>query len=294
MGKGRSMNLASLRLQWIAAAAVAGTLTVSALGQDATWTGAGDGTTWSTGVVNWNDGGATVWPDLATSNAIFDNSGIGTNISVVGSLNVNNISFSGANYTIGGAGDLTFSGGSVITSATTNEINVDLHGTGGVVATGGGTLTLGGTNDFVGGMSITGGTTVSVSSSNTLGVAGISFNNGTLQATSTITDGGRNLSFAAGNGTVDVVNGGQTFTIGNLSGGNTLTVTGNGELSIAGDSTVSGFNPAAARLDVTTFGVFWAHFDKWLPLHVAAKLLTEYIHKIDQNQHQFLKLYYFY
>jgi len=192
-----------------------------------------------------------------------------------------NISGSGKNLTITGAGNTTISG-------------VIGTGVGTLTKSGAGTLTLSGVNLYTGITTINAGT-ISISADTGLGAVpgavtatSITFGGGTLATTATFTlTSNRGITLNAGGGTIDVALG-KTLTYGGIiTGSGALTKSSAGTLTLSGANTFTGaLNVAQGTLqfsadmtitgnitigtDATTTGILTVDSGKTLSLNLTA------------------------
>ncbi|WP_246041567.1 autotransporter domain-containing protein [Peteryoungia ipomoeae] len=132
------------------------------------------------------------------------------------------------------------SGGNVDFFQSTNLTLADpISGAGSISKSGAGTLTLSGNNTYTGGTTLLGGV-VEVSSDNNLGASsgGLTFNGGTLATTASF-NSGRAVTLS-GNGELDVAGSTELGLTGVVTGTGSLTKSGAGTLTLSGNNTYTG------------------------------------------------------
>jgi hypothetical protein len=200
--------------------------------QSATWTGAGDGTSW-TDPNNWD----TLPPNTSPGDDLTFGGGTAGTIQLQGNELANSIAFN-AGFTLDSplsTDSLTISTGNVsVGSSVSSTINAIIAGSNGFNFAGPGTLTISGSNSYTGGTNVNGGTLIA-SGPNSLTTGTISVATGaTLMLAANTTLGGvitQNGNFAIENNvTATIAAASDTF---NQNSG-TLTV--NGVLAMGGAS----------------------------------------------------------
>jgi fibronectin-binding autotransporter adhesin len=183
---------------------------------------------------NQNNGTLTLTGGNMTGIGTLTNSGTATlNVASGYNLGVDTLSVTGGSVT--GTGTITATTAFNIQAGT---IATALAGSGAFNKTGSGTATLTGTNTYSGGTSVNGGT-LSVSADAKLGAGALSFNGGTLQATSSFTTS-RDASLDTSGGTLSASTGITLTYNGLLSGAGALSVAGGGKVSLGGANTYLG------------------------------------------------------
>ena len=131
------------------------------------------------------------------------------------------------------AGDITNNSLVIYSRSDAYEYSGVISGTGNVSQFGSGTLTLTGTNTYSGDTSVLAGT-LSVASGTNLGAGGVGLSfGGTLATTGSFTTG-RSIALGVSGGTLDVAAATTLTHNGSITGGETLTKTGGGQLTLSG------------------------------------------------------------
>ena len=196
--------------------------------------------------VNTYTGGTTV---NGTGTVLFNVNGavpIGSALTVNGSASFATSSIIGS---LAGTGTVAMNGGNTLTVGTDNTSTtfsgtLQDGGTGSasLAKVGTGTLTLSGVNTYSGGTLISGGGTLSVAADDNLGATagGLTFDDGTLQMTSSSFTTSRPITLDAGGGTFTNTTGSLVTLAGNITGSGGLTTNGSGFLQLSGTNTYFG------------------------------------------------------
>lgn len=216
----------------VGSGAITLTVPVTRAAASITWTGGNGGNAWDIArTINWSRGGS---PDTFVSgdSVTFDSSGSANpNVTLNHAMPVGGITVSAdTNYTFGGLGSLS--------------------GSGGLTKTGTGVLTITTTNAFTGPVSITGGTLAvgnlgDGGSPSSIGAAGTAasnlvINGGVLALVGEQTSTNRSLTLGSLGGTISVPASNSLQISGQLTGAGALVKTGAGNLVLAGSNTHAG------------------------------------------------------
>ncbi len=131
------------------------------------------------------------------------------------------------------AGDITNNASVIFNRSDASAFGGVISGTGDVQHFGSGTTTLSGINTYAGGTSILAGT-LSVASAGNLGSGGLALSQGGTLATTESFTTGRAIALGTGGGAVDVAAATTLTHNGGITGGETLTKTGDGALNLSG------------------------------------------------------------
>ncbi|MDD0843068.1 beta strand repeat-containing protein, partial [Pseudomonas sp. Gutcm_11s] len=202
--------------------------------------------TWGIGQTTWTNITGTTAGVWTSGFAVFGGLNSGT-VNVVGNQTATGLQFTTDGYLLNGAGSIgTANGSSPLTvrvdSGLTATIDTQITGNGGLTKRDFGTLILGGNNDYLGDTTLSEGV-LQVASDNNLGNGGdLLFNGGILRVTGTgFTGTSRDITWQAGGGGFDIVDAGNTFTLGqSLGGSGGLSKDGAGILQLNGASSYSG------------------------------------------------------
>ena len=219
--------------------------------------GGGGSGSWNQTDIFWSDSGDgvsgsySIWDNTSLDRSIF--AGIAGTVTVGSPVTIGGAAFNVDGYVITG-GELTLGqsastilvgDGTVGGAAVVATINSVLSGNAQLVKTDAGILVLKGTNSYSGGTLIEGGT-VRISSDSNLGdvAGGLAFQGGTLNTTANLSST-RTLSLV-GDGTI-TVDTGTTFNVsGPIEGAGSLTKRGGGGLVLTGEATHGGGTTIAA------------------------------------------------
>ncbi|MDD0843069.1 beta strand repeat-containing protein, partial [Pseudomonas sp. Gutcm_11s] len=176
-------------------------------------------------------GGASTWTNQAgITQEVWNNgfavfTGTAGNVFVLGNQTTTGLQFATDGYLLNGTGSLSAAnatdGLSIrVDPNATATIATRITGASGINKRDFGTLILGGTNDYLGDTTLSEGV-LQVASDNNLGNGGdLLFNGGTLRVTGTgFTGTSRDITWQAGGGGFDIVDAGNTFTLGQSLGG---------------------------------------------------------------------------
>lgn len=205
--------------------------------------------TWNAGTQNWFDFGGAAPNQWGGGYGVFR--GPGGTITVDGQQNLVGLQFAGGSYTlVGGAGgSLNLhgydDGNFVITTpeirvldGETATVAVTITGSDGLGKTGDGTLILSGANTYTGGTVIAGGTLQISDDGNLGGAGGVTFDNGALHTTATMTSS-RSITLRD-TGAIDTDDGTTLRLTGALAGAGGLIKWGAGTLALSGSNSWSG------------------------------------------------------
>jgi fibronectin-binding autotransporter adhesin len=165
-----------------------------------------------------------------------------------------------ANGGLGGAdsvsGHVTVSAGATLRFANPYDQTYSgvISGSGKLVKAAAGTLVLDGSNTFTGGATLNAGT-LSIASEPNIGgpSSAITFNGGAMQFTGTAIANldTHSINWETFNGTLDIADAGNTFTVTQAFGGTSLGKAGDGVLRLAGSNTCAAINVSAGTLDLS-------------------------------------------